>query len=180
MRFHHLLTVFCALALVLGACGDDTDRDDGVAGPENQELDPVPGSDEGFCAFLSAEDIEDATGLGVDEGVADGEGCTWRLGESAAVRGGPNAGEDARLVARRIDMTTFDEHRSQATDVPSLSVDEVGEDAYLVVAEDESATTLYVAGEPGPFTLRLQGGLDGTSANATALGQLAGLVVDRR
>lgn len=169
----------CVTALLFSACGDDAEPDEGAFDPQNEAFNPDPSSDKGFCAFLSPEEIEDTTGLGVEEGVVDGDGCTWRLGESAAVREGPNAGEDARLVARLIDRSTYEANRSRATEQPSLSVEDVGADAYLVVAEDESQTTLYVADDPSPFTLRLQGGLDGTSATATALAELAGMVVER-
>lgn len=166
--------------MLLTACGDDTaEPDENAIDPQNEAFNPDPTSDEGFCAHLSPGEIEDATGLGVDEGVVDGDGCTWRLGESAAVIGGPNAGEDARLEARTIDMATFETDRALATDEPALAVEDVDGEAYLVVAEDESDTTLYVADDPSPFTLRLQGGLDDTSANATALSQLAGLIVER-
>lgn len=182
-----LLPLLLAFAVV--ACGDDDVEDttppiDELDTPEGavdggvDDVEPSDlGSREGACGWLSPDDISDATGLAVETATPAADGCTWELTESAAVIDGPNEGEDAELQITTIDERAFEAAQDDAA--ADEQVDDLGDEAFVAIAEDESDTRIFVHAGSLFFTVNLAGALDGQSANSAALVDLSAVVIER-
>ena len=162
------LLMVAPVLIFAAACNDDI-GEDATSPTDEAASSAAPTTD--ACDWLTPDEIFDATGLDVERTVPTAEGCTWDLSEEAAVQAGPNAGEEAVLGAEVVSRDRFDAARDDASESDEL--DDLGDDAFIVYAEDESDTTIFVDGGSASFSLNLAGALDGRSANTTALRQMS-------
>ena len=163
------LLMIILVSFAVAACGDD-DVDDTAATVDETD------TAEGPCGWLTTGDISDVTGLELVTTTPGPDGCTWGLTESAAVIDGPNEGEEAVLETTMIDLTAFDAARDDAAESDTV---DVGDEAFMRFADDESNTRIYVRDGDAAFTMRLAGALDGRNANTNALVSLSSLIVER-
>lgn len=175
------LAVVALVVLGAGACGSDADEspDEASSGVAEQLTDQEVPDAETLCEAITAEAIDEVTGVDVVE-VEEGAGsCLWTLTESAAALGGPNDDGEASLEASFIAPDELEAARDagEQAGVDVVQVDDVGDDAFLVRRDGTPPSTMYVLVGDEAFSLALANVLDGAHATEQALTDLATLVI---